>query len=163
MEFRNYFHAPATMLLRGKDVTLQLLLPDDVSDLPCIELSYTVSGKKEHGGRMRMLPTDGYRAEQSYTVFAVTIPSGDLQGDTLQYRFLKGDAESACYTVTLADPAVLPPLIITETSLWPCVHPYIEIQNLTKHFGIYRIFQYTLKQVCLRGVFFAENLNYAVK
>ena len=132
MEFRNYFHAPATMLLRGKDVMLQLLLPDDVSDLPCIELSYTVLGKKEHQGKVRMLPTDGYRAEQSYTVFAATLAGSELLGDTLQYSFWKEGAESAIYTVSLSDPAVLPPLIITETSLWPCVHPYVELQNLTE-------------------------------
>lgn len=131
MEFRNFIHAPASLLLRGKEATLQLLFPDEALDHEKIELSYTVFGEKEKTGRARMLPCDGYCAGESYTVFAATIPSGELCGDTLQYRFLKGDAESVCYTATLADPAVLPPLMITETSLWPCVHPYIEIQNLS--------------------------------
>ena len=132
MEFRNYFHAPATVLLRGKDVTLQLLLSDDESDLPRIELSYTVLGKKEHRGKVRMLPVDGYRAEQSYTVFAATLAGRELLGDTLQYSFLREDAESVAYTVSLSDPAVLPPLIVTETSFWPCAYPYVELQNLTE-------------------------------
>ena len=132
MEFRNYFHAPAAVLLRGEDITLQLLLSDDDADGEKIELSYAVSGKGEANARVRMLPVDGYKTQESYTVFSAIVPSAALGGDNLQYSFFKGEAESVTYTVALCDPAVLPPLVITETSLWPCVHPYVELQNLTQ-------------------------------
>ncbi|MBQ3056389.1 MAG: CehA/McbA family metallohydrolase [Clostridia bacterium] len=132
MEFRNYFHTPAALLLRGEDITLQLLLSDDDADSEKIELSYAALGNEENKARVRMLPVDGYRAEESYTVFSATVPSTALCGDTLQYSFFKGTAESVTYTVALADPAILPSLVITETSLWPCVHPYVELQNLTE-------------------------------
>lgn len=132
MEFQSFFHAAPTLLLRGKDVTLQLLLLDEAPDLPHIELFYTVLGEKEHAAKLRMLPVDGYRGDENYTVFAATLSGSELLGDTLQYRFLREQYESEIYTVSLADPAVLPPLIVTETSLWPCAHPYIELQNLTE-------------------------------
>ncbi len=131
MEFRNYIHAPATLLLRSRDVTLQILLPDDTPHLPLVELAYTVSGKRTAEGRVRMLPVDGYRAEECYTVFAATVPARELVGDTLEYRFCREGEESTAYSVSLCDAEALPPLIITETSLWPCVYPYFELQNLT--------------------------------
>ena len=74
MEFRNYFHTPAALLLRGEDITLQLLLSDDDADSEKIELSYAALGNEENKARVRMLPVDGYRAEESYTVFSATVP-----------------------------------------------------------------------------------------
>ena len=73
MELREYIHAAPTVLFRGKDLTLQLILPDESPALPLVELCYTVSGKSPREGKARMLPCDGYRAEETYTVFAATV------------------------------------------------------------------------------------------
>ena len=131
MEFRQYIHAPASVLLRDHDVTVQLLLPDEEPHLPMLELIYAVVGQAHAEGRLRMLPVDGYRAEDSYTVYAATIPAREMMGDRLEYRFCKDGEESAAYSVMLCHADVLPPLVVTETSLWPCVYPYLEFKNLT--------------------------------
>ena len=131
MEFREFTHAPATMLLRGKDATLQLILPDEAPTIPQVELSYTVlGGEKPQTGKLRMLPVDGYRAGESYTVLAATVPGKVMQGDVLQYSFLAQKGESAAFCVSLQDP-VQPELIITETSFWGGPHGFIELKNTT--------------------------------
>ena len=130
MELRNYFHAAPTVLFRGHDATLQLILPDEAPSLPLVELCYAVEGKERREGRLRMLPVDGYRAEESYSVFAATLPGDLLSGDRLEYHFEKEGQGSAVYTVALSCED-LPPLAVTETSLWPCVQPYFELKNLT--------------------------------
>ena len=132
MEFRNYIHAPATVLLRERDVTLQILLADDTPHLPLVELAYKTLGQRTVEGRVRMLPVDGYRTEDSYTVFAATVPARDMVGDRLEYHFCKEGEESTTYCASLCSADVLPPLVVTEISLWPCVHPYFEFQNLTE-------------------------------
>jgi len=131
MEFRNYIHAPATVLLQGGDAIIQMLLPDEAPHLPLVELSYTVLGEKAISGCVRMLPVDGYHAEDRYTVFAATVPAKDMVGDAIEYRFRREGEESTVYRVSLCRADVLPPLVVTETSLWPCAHPYFEFKNLT--------------------------------
>ncbi|MBQ9802300.1 MAG: CehA/McbA family metallohydrolase [Clostridia bacterium] len=132
MEFRHFIHAPATVLLRGRDVTLQLIVPDESPMLPQIELSYTVTGgKTPKTGKLRMLPTDGYRAKECYTVLSATVAGKELQGDALQYTFLNGENESAPFTVLLQEPTE-PALLITETSFWAAPYPCIELQNTTE-------------------------------
>ncbi len=131
MEFREFIHAPATVLLRGKDATLQLILPDDVPVIPQVELSYTVSGgEKPQNGKLRMLPVDGYRAGESYTVLAATVPGKAMQGETLQYSFLTEKGESTVFTVSLQDP-VQPALVITETAFWATPFLCFELKNMT--------------------------------
>ncbi len=131
MGFREFIHAPATVLFCGSDATLQLILPDEAPALPQIELSYTVTGgKTEKTGKLRMLPSDGYRIGESYTVFSATVAGKELQGDTLQYTFLTPDGESAPFTVALKSPEQ-PALIITETSFWATPYPCIELKNMT--------------------------------
>lgn len=128
MELREYIHAAPTVLFRGKDLTLQLILPDESPALPLVELCYTVSGKSPREGKVRMLPCDGYRAEETYTVFAATVKAAELQGDQFTYNFSKDGAESITYTVPLKEPD-LPPLVLAEASL--LFAPYLEFQNPT--------------------------------
>ena len=126
MEFREYIHAAPTVLFRGMDLTLQLILPDESPALPLVELCYTVSGKSPRESKVRMLPCDGYRAAEMYTVFAATVKAAELQGEQFTYTFSKDGAESITYTVPIKEPD-LPPLVLAETALQSV--PYFEFQN----------------------------------
>ena len=127
MEFRHFIHAPVELALVGKPLTLQILMADSDVLLPTVTLCYTVSGKDAFA---RMWPTDGYRAEQGYTLFSATVPATAMVGEQLSYRFLLGEQESAVFTVPLTA-AVLPPLLMTESQLWPLLYPYFEVKNMT--------------------------------
>ena len=45
MEFRQFIHAPAELALRGRPLTLQIIMADSDVLLPEVMLCYTVSGK----------------------------------------------------------------------------------------------------------------------
>ena len=98
MEFRHFIHAPVELALCGKPLTLQILMADSDEPLPVVTLCYTVAGKE---ASLRMWPTDGYRAEQNYTLFSATVPANAMVGEAFSYRFCLQDRESAVFTVPL--------------------------------------------------------------
>lgn len=131
------FHSPATFAFRGKELTVQLFLPDGESEVEALWLSYTVTllgGKGGAAARVRMLPADGFTAQDSFSLYRARIPARDLVGGELYYSFFRGDAESETYTVPLFDLPAMPPLTITEIAPFSgeaC--SYIELHNPTAH------------------------------
>lgn len=132
MEFREFIHAPVRYAFCSKPLTLQVLVPEE-GVFPQIYLVFEATGKKTVTGKVRMLPIDGYRAEESYTLLSATIEGEMLQGERFSYRFVKEDNESAAFTVPLLSPELLPSLMITETALYapPPFVPYFELQSLS--------------------------------
>ena len=80
------FHSPATFAFRGKELTVQLFLPDGESEVEALWLSYTVTllgGKGGAAARVRMLPADGFTAQDSFSLYRARIPARDLVGGEL--------------------------------------------------------------------------------
>ena len=113
-----YYHAPATFAFRDRDLTLQLLLPDEESSLVDLALVYTVEGTNA-AGELRMLPEDGIVMGESYSAYAVTVPAELLKdGTALSYRFRQEGRTGATYRIPLQDAPVLPPFIVSELFSW---------------------------------------------
>lgn len=144
MEIHTLIHAPAKVAFHGRDLLLQVILPDEAPTLSLVEVAYTVTGKESDAIRLRMLPCDGYRAEESYTVYAATLPGTSLQaGELLIYRFFVEGEASTVYTVPLQPFGSLPPLIITKLSAWTAPRcRFVELQNLTD--GLLDLYEYEL-------------------
>lgn len=124
------YHSPAVSAPRGRALTVRMLMKDEEELFPTVEL---LADAGEGAFCTRMLPEDGIVTEDSFTLFSAVIPAQKLNGTALTYRFSRGGEESESYTVTLAEPKELPPLIITETFLWAGVSAYLEIFNTTDH------------------------------
>ncbi|MBE6702022.1 MAG: hypothetical protein E7585_01235 [Ruminococcaceae bacterium] len=113
-----FFHAPATLAFRDRDLILQVMLPDEESSLVNLSLLYRVE-ETAQDRELRMLPIDGIVVEDSYSAYAVTIPAGELQkGQVLTYRFEREGAASETYHIRLQDPPVFPPFIVSELFPW---------------------------------------------
>ena len=104
-------HSPAALGFRGRDMTVQVLLPDTGSAVMDLCLCYEVEGETRS---LRMLPTDGFTAEESYSLYGATIPGADLVGDELFYRFASNGVTGEGYRVPLCTLPALPPFVITE-------------------------------------------------
>ncbi len=125
-----FFHAVPTFAFRGLPLTLQCVLSDEDHALVAVVLSYEVAGVQH---TLRMLPHDGYTAEESYSVYTATVPAAHLAGEHFCYTVSYPSGEQH-YTVQLATPGELPPFIITEHASemrWDA--SYYEICNPTQH------------------------------
>ena len=112
------FHAPAAFAFRDRDLTLQLLLPDEESSLVELALVYTVEGPGA-AGELRMLPEDGIVMGESYSAYAVTVPAAVLAGGTaLSYYFRQEGKAGDAYRIPLQDAPKMPPFIISEFFPW---------------------------------------------
>ena len=114
MELFRSYHAPATFAFCDRDLTVQLVLPDEEAHLEELKLVYRVEGNAE-SGTLRMLPVDGIVHEESYSVYAATISADALRyGDCLFYHFLSASGEGTEYSVPLMAAPELPPIMISE-------------------------------------------------
>ncbi len=110
------YHAPPTFVFRGRDLTLQLLVPDEERNVLDVALCYeTKTGK----GEARMLPVDGILTEESFSVYAAVIPAAALaDGNELTYFFRKENETGDPFCVPLSDMPMLPPITVTEHFPW---------------------------------------------
>ena len=69
---------------RGVPFVMQLLVADEGRELLSVFVEYGQEGRTE---RLRLLPTDGYKGEEHYSLYAVQIPSAHLAGVRFSYRF----------------------------------------------------------------------------
>ena len=107
----SFFHAVPLFALRGLPLTLQCILPDEHPTMATVMLSYqTAAGEQT----LRMLPYDGYTAEESYSVYTATVPAEHMTGAHFSYTVCTGEGETHDYTVALHAQKPLPPFVITE-------------------------------------------------
>ncbi|MBE6690972.1 MAG: hypothetical protein E7590_06780 [Ruminococcaceae bacterium] len=112
------YHAPAAYAFRDRDLTLQLLLPDEESSLVELFLCYAVEGTAL-SAELRMLPVDGIVVGESYSAYAVTVPAADLAGGTaLRYHFKRKGEVGDTYCIPLQDAPKMPPFIVSEFFPW---------------------------------------------
>ncbi len=111
------YHAIPAFAFHSCDLTLQLLVPDEERNVIDVTLDYEVQGGKS--GTVRMLPVDGILTEESFSVYAATIPAEALAaGDLLTYSFSKEKETGGPYTVPLSALPALPALTVTEHFPW---------------------------------------------
>ena len=121
------FHARATQAFAGLPMTVQLLLPDTGQPLCPVSLSYSTG---RGTATLRMLPTDGVSAEESFVVYSATIPGEDVTGSELIYSFDCKQSRGEIYTVPIGALPALPPFVITEfATTMPEDASYYEICN----------------------------------
>ena len=83
---------------RGVPFVMQLLVADEGRDLLSVFVEYGQEGRTE---RLRLLPTDGYKCEEHYSLYAVRVPAEHLSGVCFSYRFCVEEACTAIYTFPL--------------------------------------------------------------
>ena len=63
------YHAPATYAFSDRDLTVQLVVPDEERNLIELSLAFKTEGEGTgNGGVLRMLPVDGLAAPESHSV-----------------------------------------------------------------------------------------------
>lgn len=93
------YHAPPMFAYQNRDLTLQIIVPDEESDLIDLSLYWQAEGQ----GVVRMLPTDGISVlGDSFSVYAATIKAAALTGERLQYHFEGKGLKTQCYEIPLA-------------------------------------------------------------
>ena len=130
MTEKSFIHAPALFAFRGITLTLGVLVPDDSAALLPIEADFSCEGSPLHH-RVRMFPTDGYRADtQSYSVYTAALPGDALTGGQVRYFFLQGRRQSRVYCVPLLERPEMPPLTISENGAFlPGEAGFLELCN----------------------------------
>ncbi len=109
-----FYHTPAHVAFCHRAMTLQVLLPDEGRTLSSVSLSFKAG---PHSGTLRMLPTDGYRAEQPLVLYSATIPAEQMEGEYLEYTFDCKQCDTATYRVPLRTLPEIPPVLFTEYAL----------------------------------------------
>lgn len=104
-------HAPAAYGFCGQDITVQALVPDNGQEVVELLLCYTCN-EKEYS--KRMLPTDGFTADESYSLYSATVCGAHLTGERFSYRFLQKGIGTGSYEVPLLALPQLPPFLFTE-------------------------------------------------
>ncbi|MBQ8356672.1 MAG: CehA/McbA family metallohydrolase [Clostridia bacterium] len=114
------YHSPAAYAFRDRDLTLQLVVPDEESALVDITLCFRTEGEGENkNGSLRMLPVDGLMGDESHSVYAATVGAAELaEADRLCYHFLRDGVERMEYTVPLTDAPAMPPFMVSELFPW---------------------------------------------
>ena len=93
-------HAPLTAAFRARALTVYAFLTDHGEALTPLFLKYQAADAEYQA---RMLPVDGYRDTESYSLYAVTVPAAHMKGEALCYSFLYKEREGEAYRVPLAE------------------------------------------------------------
>ncbi len=133
-------HSPALFAFREHPLEIRALLPDEERSVAALYLIWAANGVEN---RTRMLPVDGLALEESYSLYAATLPAQDLVGESVEYCFELDGKRGARYRVALFARELPPPLVITELCLRaPAEVAYLEIFNPTD--GDVDLFDYEL-------------------
>ena len=103
---------------RGVPFVMQLLVEDEGRDLLSVFVEY---GWEGHSERLRLLPTDGYKGEEHYSLYAAAIPSAHLSGVCFSYRFCVEEEYTNIYTFPLKNVEIEIPT--EKDALFPAVLP----------------------------------------
>lgn len=109
-------HAPQTVAYRNISLPVYAILPDHGEAVSKLYLKYQA---KEKSFELRMLPIDGYLHEDSYSLYAATIPAEHMQGNVLIYSFYLEGLQWSNYTVPLED---APERLVADGEA-PCMLP----------------------------------------
>lgn len=93
-------HAPLTAAFRARALTVYAFVTDHGEALTPLFLKYKASDAEYQA---RMLPVDGYRDTETYSLYAVTVPAAHMKGEALCYSFLYKEREGEAYRVPLAE------------------------------------------------------------
>ena len=78
----NYpIHSPVTFAYRDHPLEIRAFLRDGDAVLEELYLLCTANGTQQ---RIRMLPVDGVRLQESYSLYGVTLPAEYLSGEMLE-------------------------------------------------------------------------------
>ena len=94
------YHAAPRYGFRRSPLTLQRLVADEGHTLLRVFLEYEVEGSTQS---LRLLPTDGFKGEESFSLYAVKVPVAHLCGGHFSYRFSGEGAYTRTYKVPLED------------------------------------------------------------
>ena len=92
------YHTVPCHGFRGHPFVMQLLVEDEGQALLPVFVEYAHQGCQE---RLRLLPTDGYKGEESYSLYTVRIPPEHLSAVRFSYRFCIEEAHTHIYTFPL--------------------------------------------------------------
>ena len=93
----NYpIHSPAVFAYRDHPLEIRAFLRDGDAVLEELYLLCTANGTQH---RVRMLPVDGVRLQESYSLYGATLPAECLSGEMLEYAFELNGKRGACYRV----------------------------------------------------------------
>lgn len=109
------FHSAAPYAFLGKPLSLRLLVLDEDDAVAKINLVYTAEGERRS---LRMLPVDGIRTEETYSVYSATVPAEHLVGDAFLYTFEVAGKKGKEYRIPLLECPALPPFVFTEHFTW---------------------------------------------
>ncbi len=93
-------HAPLTAAFRARPLIVYAFMTDHGEALTPLFLKYTAEDTEY---KARMLPVDGYRGRESYSLYAVTVPAAHMKGEALCYSFFYQGREGETYRVPLAE------------------------------------------------------------
>ncbi len=110
------YHAVPRCGILHAPLMLSLLIEDEGGALLPVFLEYEVRDEQH---RLRLLPSDGYKGEEHYSLYTVTIPAAHLCAERFCYRFSVEGAHTFTYEFPLevrdapcaedvAAPAILP-------------------------------------------------------
>lgn len=123
-------HAPVTFAYREHPLKIQALLRDSGPRVVELYLIYPHNGTKK---RVRMLPVDGFVAEESYSLYEGELPADALANEFVEYTFEMNGVRGAQYRVPLCKRKLPAPVIFTELCFrMPKTGAYYEIFNPTE-------------------------------
>lgn len=96
------YHSAPRYGFRSAPLTLQLLVMDEVHTLLRVFVEYKVQGQVRV---LRLFPTDGFRSEECFSLYTVTVPVHDLCGGRFSYRFSVEGEHTRAYALSLRDAA----------------------------------------------------------
>lgn len=92
------YHAMPRCGIRHSALVLPLLIEDEGQALLCVLLHYEAQGEPR---TLRLLPTDGYKGEDHYSLYTVTVPAEVLCGECFSYRFSVQGEDTRAYEFPL--------------------------------------------------------------
>ncbi len=120
-------HSPATFAYRDHPLEIQAFLRDDRASVVALYLVYPHNGAEK---RVRMLPVDGFAAQESYSLYQGVLPAAALANESVEYAFELDGKRGAHYRVPLHTRKAPPPLVLTELCFrMPKSGAYYEIFN----------------------------------
>ncbi len=95
------YHAAPRCGVRRVPLVLSLLVEDEGQALRRVFLEYRARGETH---ALRLLPTDGYKGEDHYSLYSVRVPAEDLDAERVSYCFSVEGAYTRTYEFPL-DPS----------------------------------------------------------
>ena len=116
------YHAVPRCGIRRAPLVLSLLIEDEGGALLPVFLEYEVRGEQH---ALRLLPSDGYKGEDHYSLYTVSVPVAHLCDERFSYRFSVEGTHTCSYEFPLA-PRDIP---CDEDAAAPAILPLCPIER----------------------------------